>query len=193
MMDTLNNGQPVQDIYTPLGLIHVWQEKDYGWQAARTVNEIHFTFPEDEGGLTLPSGKVIYSAPRAYYDVPRWSSYTGFINSSFDRSGQLAIRTRITKSRQPTFSWHAPEMLELSDMLFDLLIAGNLPIPFVSQAYHLQNRDFLREYYEKYHAVEELQDELNKLGKIEGTRIYRELYPSKDKEASHIPVFRLMR
>jgi hypothetical protein len=107
--------------------------------------------------------------------------------------GDMEIRTRVTKSRQRVLKWNDPDMLALSDMFFDLLIAGQLPLAFINTQYHLQNRDFIRDYYTKFEEVEKFDAELNELGKVNGERIYKEMFPAEENTKSWIPTYRQMR
>jgi hypothetical protein len=69
-MHTYDTDLDLQELHTPFGLMHIWRSAPNRWVPSKSTSEIRFEVPEEEGGLTMPSGNVIYTTAKSQHMVP---------------------------------------------------------------------------------------------------------------------------
>lgn len=140
------------------GKLWVCENSGYSGNSYAGTN-IEIEIPEEDGGLTLPSGLKIYTET----DVIYWSSHYSFLDIGLNVKGHTRLKTRVTKTRQRTLCVRETAILELSDIFYDLLIAGALPMKSFPTAYLTDRKMAMHNYDDKFKAVEVALNELNAL------------------------------
>jgi hypothetical protein len=134
--------------------------------------------PEETGGITLPSGTVLFTGARngqVFDDKVSWSSSTGFLNSTINIRGDLHLKKVIGKGKSKVILWHSREAQELSDFMFGLFLSGNLPLPNTDPSYHMGCQETINEYIDKYNEVEKNLAELRELAIQRGQAISKKI------------------
>jgi hypothetical protein len=151
-------------ISTQYGDLFVW-EPNYPWAYEVKGESIHYDFPLEEGGLILPSGKTYFTSPQ--YKWAGWDHSSGFLrNIASNRQDSQISRKEEKKIIRPKF--YDPEILLISDLFYDLFLGGMLPnMSPTDFTYHLGRKAAVKEYCEKFAAIEEAELALNKWSDVE--------------------------
>jgi hypothetical protein len=185
-MSVCNVNPITKIIHTQYGTLNIWGTQR--WSSKEWGDSVEVEFPEDEGGLTLPDGKVYYSVGSL-----RWNTSNGFLSEVKSVRGDVDIRSQITKSKQRILRFNDPEVLLISDLLFDLLHAGELPIAFIDSSYHLKTQQVMHEWYAKFTAIQERETELNEFAKTEGRALDKFIHPDSKYSYNPFPMYRQTR
>lgn len=152
-------------IVTLFGTMHVWVN-DMIWQARESpTGLIFFEIDEDEGGLTLPSGRTYYTSTKNRWagNFSFWSPITGFLTTEVS----IVYKENNKEKQLDNFD---PDMVIISDMFFDLFLNNLLPHqPTELVQVYLDNQTTVNEWCSKMHQTEQLIKEINKLARDKNT------------------------
>lgn len=151
-------------IITPGGNIHVWKNDMYAQTSSIPDSMIFIEIDYDEnGGLTLPSGRKVYSQDQSWTryvkHVGLWSLDNGFL-ANHRQIPDFAIQD--VNGTVSKMSEHDPEIIYLSNLLFDALLNGELPIHMTcNPEYYMERREAVNYYTESFHIISEKIKEMN--------------------------------
>lgn len=183
-MSILTNNPQAKAINTPGGKIRVCETPKYGnpWDGSAIKVELE----ENEGGVTLPSGINVYTIS----DTIFWSSHYGFLNAGQNVKEETRVKTKLTKTRHRALRFNDPAILELSDLLYDLLLTGQLPMmKFFETGYLKDRQKAIYDYCEKMRAIDIALADLNAFSQQERDSVYAQVDPTAEHSRTY-PRFR---
>lgn len=172
-MSTLRDHPKMIVINVPGGKLRVCETPKYGSTWDGTAIEVELE--EDEGGVSLPSGMNIYTRS----DTIFWSIHYGFLNAGKNVKEETQVKTKLTKTRQRALRFNDPALLELSDLLYDLLLTGQLPMMKYFEIGYVKDRQkAIHDYCEKMRAIDTALEDLNAFSQQERDNIYAQVDPT---------------